>query len=65
MDQEQLVAPEADKIVKSSKDKSTISTKGQHVRIDVGQEAGGPRWLRNVNDYVRRQPREYDVTRFG
>jgi hypothetical protein len=24
-----------------------------------------PSWLRNVNDYVRRQPREYEVTRFG
>ena len=24
-----------------------------------------PRWLRNVNEYVRRQPREYAVTRFG
>jgi hypothetical protein len=24
-----------------------------------------PTWLRNVNDYVRRQPREYAVTRFG
>lgn len=22
-------------------------------------------WLRNVNDYVRRQPREFQVTRFG
>jgi hypothetical protein len=22
-------------------------------------------WLRNVNDYHRRQPREYAVTRFG
>ena len=24
-----------------------------------------PRWLRNVNDYVRSQPREYQVMRFG
>jgi hypothetical protein len=24
-----------------------------------------PRWIRNVNDYHRRQPREYAVTRFG
>ena len=24
-----------------------------------------PRWIRNVNDYRRRQPREYAVTRFG
>jgi hypothetical protein len=23
------------------------------------------RWIRNVNDYDRRQPREYAVTRFG
>jgi hypothetical protein len=22
-------------------------------------------WIRNVNDYDRRQPREYAVTRFG
>jgi hypothetical protein len=22
-------------------------------------------WIRNVNDYPRRQPREYAVTRFG
>jgi hypothetical protein len=22
-------------------------------------------WIRNVNDYHRRQPREYAVTRFG
>jgi hypothetical protein len=22
-------------------------------------------WIRNVNDYVRRQPREFQVTRFG
>ena len=24
-----------------------------------------PSWLRNVNDYVRTQPREYQVMRFG
>jgi hypothetical protein len=24
-----------------------------------------PRWIRNVHDYDRRQPREYQVTRFG
>jgi hypothetical protein len=24
-----------------------------------------PRWIRNVNDYDRRQPREYQVSRFG
>jgi hypothetical protein len=24
-----------------------------------------PRWLRNVNDYVRQQPHEYQVMRFG
>jgi hypothetical protein len=26
---------------------------------------GQPRWIRNVNDYHRRQPREYAVSRFG
>jgi hypothetical protein len=24
-----------------------------------------PSWLGNINDFVRRQPREYAVTRFG
>jgi hypothetical protein len=27
--------------------------------------AAQPRWLRNVNDYVRSQPRECQVMRFG
>jgi hypothetical protein len=40
-------------------------TKSRHVRIDVGRAAAPPSWLRNVNDYVRQQPREYQVTRFG
>jgi hypothetical protein len=47
------------------RDKSTISTKGRHVRIDGGRAAAQPRWLRNVNEYVRRQPHEYQVMRFG
>ena len=39
--------------------------KGARNRI-AGDPAPAPRsWLRNINDFVRRQPREYDVARFG
>jgi hypothetical protein len=32
----------------------------------VGKPTPAPSmWIRNVNDYHRRQPREYAVTRFG
>ena len=63
MTRENERASEADK--KPSKDKSTISAESRHVLIQVGRAAAQPRWIRNVNDYDRRERREYQVTRFG
>jgi hypothetical protein len=37
---------------------STISTEGQHT-------AAPSPWLRNVNEYARRERCEFQVTRFG
>lgn len=34
-------------------------------RLNQRPAASPPSWLRNVNDYVRSQPREYQVMRFG
>jgi hypothetical protein len=58
-------APEADKIEELSKDKSTISADSRHVLIVAGRAAAQSPWLRNLNDYDRKERREYQVTRFG
>jgi hypothetical protein len=55
---ERLEAQRAAKVEGVSKEKPPISTEGQHT-------AAPSPWLRNVNEYARRQRCEFQVARFG
>jgi hypothetical protein len=45
--------------------KDAKENKGAQNRAATNVAAAPSRWIRNVNDYHRRQPREFQVTRFG
>ena len=55
---DRLEAQRAAKIEAVFKKEPTISTEAQH-------KAGPSRWLRNVNEYARRERCEFQVARFG
>jgi hypothetical protein len=49
-------APEPEKTIASANTKPAISTKGK--------DAHAP-WIQNVNDFKRRERREFQVSRYG
>jgi hypothetical protein len=60
MDRHELAALKTERLEaqRAAKKEPTISAKAQHT-------AAPSPWLRNVNEYARRERREFQVTRFG
>jgi hypothetical protein len=58
LETERLEAQRAAKAEGAFKKLPTISTEAQHT-------AAPSRWLRNVNEYTRREPCEFQIVRYG